>query len=400
MPIHSVAEGGQQQELVFNILASVAQEESRQIGERVSATWRHITSRGWAKIGRVPCGYQLRPATVEERTAGSPMKVLEVDAATAPFVAEMFHKVAAGASARSVSLWAAKLPHDARGGRTMPWGSVQDALRNPLYAGRPAEGVDDVLQRPVAKWPALVPDQVWQAVQTRNEGHKRMAHQATAKYLVVGLLRCRACGGPMRGDTTGSPTGRYRCGGDLYRHCHETASRNIEGQVLAEIGAALEAITSDPRVQAGLRRAWKTRQATDSPDTGQTVTRLEAQIERSRQRITRATELLVDGTIERQAYDDLVAKARADMEAAESELPSLRREPGTIGPKLPPIEQVLASAGSWASVLDGADVAAQREVLAVLVERIVAVRERQNLYRVDITWTLLGQVLRAPSAPE
>ncbi len=276
MPIHSVAEGGQQQELVFNILASVAQEESRQIGERVSATWRHITSRGWAKIGRVPWGYQLRPATVEERTAGSPMKVLEVDAATAPFVAEMFHKVAAGASARSVSLWAAKLPHDARGGRTMPWGSVQDALRNPLYAGRPAEGVDDVLQRPVAKWPALVPDQVWQAVQTRNEGHKRMAHQATAKYLVVGLLRCRACGGPMRGDTTGSPTGRYRCGGDLYRHCHETASRNIEGQVLAEIGAALEAITSDPRVQAGLRRAWKTRQATDSPDTGQTVTRLEA----------------------------------------------------------------------------------------------------------------------------
>jgi hypothetical protein len=167
--------------------------------------------------------------------------------------------------------------------------------------------------------------------------------------------------------------------------------------VLANVGTALEGIVSDGRVRDGLRRAWSQRQATDGADTTKQAHRLEVQVQRSRERIQRATTLFVDGMIEKAAYDDLVAKARADMEAAESELPSLRREPGTT-PTLPPIEQVLAAAGSWASVLDGADVAAQREVLAVLVERIVAVRERQNVYRVDITWTPLGEALRAMTA--
>jgi len=399
VPIHSVAEGGEQQELVFNILASVAQEESRQIGERVSATWRHITAQGWAKIGRVPWGYQLRPATAEERAAGSPMKVLEVDMETAPFVVEMFQKVAAGASARSVSLWAAKLPHDARGGRTLPWGSVQDALQNPLYAGRPADGVVDVLERPAGQWPALVPDDVWQAVQRRNEGHQRMAHQASAKYLLTGLLRCCACGGPMRGDNTGAPAGRYRCGGDLYRHCHQTVSRNVERQVLADLGAVVDVIVTNSAVQAGLRKAWQVRQRhAESVDESVKIRQLEAQVDWSRQRITRATELLVDGTIERQAYDDLVSKARTDMEAAESQLPSLRRETGPPRPKLPPLEQLLTAVGSWATVFAGADVVAQREVLAVMVDRIVATRERQNVYRVDITWTPLGEALRTSGA--
>ena len=75
--------------------------KSRQIGERVSSTWRHVTSLGWAKIGRVPCGYRLRTATATERGASSPMKVLEVDPETAPFVLEVFQKIAAGASVRS-----------------------------------------------------------------------------------------------------------------------------------------------------------------------------------------------------------------------------------------------------------------------------------------------------------
>jgi hypothetical protein len=82
------------------------------------------------------------------------------------------------------------------------------------------------------------------------------------------------------------------------------------------------------------------------------------------------------------------------MESAESELPSLRQGRGSAAPKLPPLEQVMVAACGWASVLDGADVASQREVLAVLVERIVAARERQNVYRVAITWTPLGEALR------
>jgi len=72
--IHSALEGGLQSELVFNILASVAQEESRQLGERISATWAHITSQGWHRTTLAPWGYRWRPATAAERAGGSPKK--------------------------------------------------------------------------------------------------------------------------------------------------------------------------------------------------------------------------------------------------------------------------------------------------------------------------------------
>ena len=121
-------------------------------------------------------------------------------------------------------------------------------------------------------------------------------------------------------------------------------------------------------------------------------------MQRARERIQRATTLFVDGMIEKDAYDDLVVKARADADAAETELATVRHESERPGPKLPPLDQVLATAGSWTDILEGADLGAQREVLAVLVERIVPIRERPGVYRVDVRWTPLGEALRATSA--
>jgi DNA invertase Pin-like site-specific DNA recombinase len=100
--VHSVAEGGQVSKLVADVLAAVAEEESRQIGDRAAATWRHVAAQGWPKIGRVAWGYKLRPATAEERASGSPKSVLEVDPETAPFVVEAFERLAAGHSGRSI----------------------------------------------------------------------------------------------------------------------------------------------------------------------------------------------------------------------------------------------------------------------------------------------------------
>ncbi|SRR5712691_3855417 len=98
------------------------------------------------------------------------------------------------------------------------------------------------------------------------------------------------------------------------------------------------------------------------------------------------------------AYDDLVVKARTDADAAETELATVRHDGARPGPKLPPLDQVLATAVGWEIVLEGADVIAQRQVLAILIDRIVPVRERQSVYRVDITWTPLGETLRAMTA--
>jgi hypothetical protein len=149
--VHSVAEGGPVPKLVADVLAAVAEEESRQIGDRVAATWRHVTAHGWAKTGRVPWGYRLRPATAQERADGSPKSVLDVDPEAAPFVVEAFERLAEGHSGRSIVQWATRLPDAARAGRRLSRRTLDDVWRSPLYVARPMHGVPDVLARPPAR---------------------------------------------------------------------------------------------------------------------------------------------------------------------------------------------------------------------------------------------------------
>jgi DNA invertase Pin-like site-specific DNA recombinase len=73
---HSVREGGEVSDIVANVLAAVAQEEVRRLGERVRATNQFIASGGWHHVGRAPWGYTWRPPTDQERAAGAPNAVL------------------------------------------------------------------------------------------------------------------------------------------------------------------------------------------------------------------------------------------------------------------------------------------------------------------------------------
>src|SRR3954454_15218605 len=96
VPVHSVREGGEVSDLVANILASVAEEETRALGERVAAAKKHLTDNGWVITGQVPWGYRMRPASADERALGSPMTVMEPNPAEVPWVQEAFRRVADG----------------------------------------------------------------------------------------------------------------------------------------------------------------------------------------------------------------------------------------------------------------------------------------------------------------
>src|SRR5207248_8036025 len=84
VPVHSVREGGEVSDLVANVLASVAQEEVRRLGERVSASRRYIEANGWKLPGCLPFGYCVRPATEAEARDGAPKSVLVPDEQAAP----------------------------------------------------------------------------------------------------------------------------------------------------------------------------------------------------------------------------------------------------------------------------------------------------------------------------
>lgn len=99
IPIHSIMEGGEVSDLVANVMASIAQYEVEQLGERIREVNGHLRNIGWKVVGRVAWGYRWRDATVDERACGAPRRVLEPDEQAAPYVVEMFRRVAAGHSA-------------------------------------------------------------------------------------------------------------------------------------------------------------------------------------------------------------------------------------------------------------------------------------------------------------
>jgi hypothetical protein len=115
--------------------------------------------------------------------------------------------------------------------------------------------------------------------------------------------------------------------------------------------------------------------------------------EQAKSRLTKAAVLFADGDIDKPGYELLRDKARTDLEAATGALGRLEAVEPTFA--LPPLETVLAAAEGWDTVMHGGEIAAQREVLAALVERIVPVRITRGKYGAEVTWTPLGEGLRA-----
>ena len=63
-------------------------------------------------------------------------------------------------------------------------------------------------------------------------------------------------------------------------------------------------------------------------------------------------------------------------------------------PRLPALEVVLRELGGWSEALRAMDVPAQREVLRVLVERVVPVRLSRGKHNATVALTATGTALR------
>jgi DNA invertase Pin-like site-specific DNA recombinase len=400
IPVHSVREGGEVGDLVANILASVAQEEVRLLGQRVSAARRHLQANGWFPVGRLPWGYLLRDATPEERAAGAPRRVLDVDLGTAPFVREAYTRVAGGESIRAVATWAARLPDAARGGRVLTYQAVRLVLSTPTYIGRAERDA------PPGHWPALVDVQTWDSVQARIKSHQQVPHQASGRYLLTGFVRCRACGMRMYGSRRRvGRTDTYICMASVFGakapnpHCRWMALiPPVDRAVLTGVGALLEAVAgSTPELVSRLRQEWRGLQATDTirEQSGRRKP-WEQAAEQARRRLTNAAVLFADGQIDKTGYELLRDKARADLEGATAELERL----GNVinNPGLPDLDVVVRQAGGWATALASSVISAQRDVLAVLIEQVIPERSARGQYNAEIRWTPLGEALRHAAA--
>jgi hypothetical protein len=182
------------------------------------------------------------------------------------------------------------------------------------------------------------------------------------------------------------------------RACYtELHGDRLDEAVLAEVLPLIEtAVSTLPELQEALERAWA---ALCKPATLQDELQerqrqhLLREAEQARSGLTKPAILYADGDIDKPGYELLRDKARTDLDTATEELNWLE----VVEPRveLPSLEAVLAAAQGWGAAMRGGDIAAQREVLAALIERVVPVRVGRGPYAVDIAWTPLGEGLRA-----
>jgi site-specific DNA recombinase len=401
--IHSVREGGLVSEFTYNILASVAQEESRKNGERVAASRRYVAQRGWWPVGRAAWGYRWRPATAEEREQGAPNRVLEPHPDEAPWVREAWARRAAGESLKGVACWVAGLPEVARGERNLRFSAIYQMFRAPVYIGRfDPDG-------PSGRWEPLIDDETWRRVRERDVLHQKMPAQASGKYPLTGLIRCHHCGSRMGGRTsvhrhrTKQGVERiyrvpeyvcrgYQDGARGKRDCNTYVSGPLVDEVVFGTVCELLVAVEEPNVRDAVRRAWAERERAARDDHAERrIAALEQGIQATRRRISTASVKFLDGELDRAAYDIVRVDLQAELESAEAEVARLRGRQRPAG--LPAMDAVLAGVGGWARALRSAPIPARREVLGVLIDQVIPVRLGYGRYEAQVAWSPIGRAL-------
>jgi DNA invertase Pin-like site-specific DNA recombinase len=402
---HFVRQGGELDDFNANILGAVAEKESEKISERVGNVRRHVRAGGWHTPGRSAWGYLWRPATPDERRMSAPFSVYDVDPARAPLVREALEAVAKGTlTPRGAAVWIAGLSDEQRGGRAMTFRAVKLMLQAGVYVARHEQPADvPILERPRCNWPALISDETYAAIQANLEARARVPARDGTIFLLTGFARCPQCGSRMAGWNQLGRWGRYRCTGqqsgghaaDVTCNYMATAAQ-LDGAVMAAVKEVVT-VATDGRIRKGLEKAWARFSEGEQTETAgrQRIARgLRAQLSQARVRIDRAVTLYLDGKLEEDDYRRAREQETAKIEACERELTAMGEATDRRRPSLPPLADVLRTAGGWSAILAGTDIEAQRNILADLIERVVPERVGYGKYETRIEWTPLGKALR------
>lgn len=155
-----------------------AESYSRKLGKRIregyAAKRRRLSDPG----GNAPYGFRR----------GGPDRTLEVDPETIGQVQRTFALSAAGATDREVCLQVG-----------LPLPTVRGILRNPIYAGRLADGTPTRFPAPVDA------ELIRQATEERDRRRRNRGRRPVRTPYALSMLACAACGRRLVGDN-----GRYR----------------------------------------------------------------------------------------------------------------------------------------------------------------------------------------------
>jgi site-specific DNA recombinase len=134
---------GAQGRFLRHVLAAFAEFERDMIATRIAESRAYLKQHGRRLAGKVPYGYDADPTT----------KQLTANPTEAPRVAAIFERAARGELPNQIATdindlsWPTKVYHSKRSGKTTGGGrwtarQIVDTLRNPVYVGRFADGID------------------------------------------------------------------------------------------------------------------------------------------------------------------------------------------------------------------------------------------------------------------
>ena len=118
---------------------------------------------------------------------------------------------------------------------------------------------------------------------------------------------------------------------------------------------------------------------------------LEAEVAKLERRLTNLTTQYADGDVPREFYLAASKAAEGELAQKRSALAKLRRQTRSSQP--PALDWAIDVAERGQVAIEREDIAAQRRVLADLVESIVPERIGFGKYKVHVTWTERGQYL-------
>lgn len=285
--------------------------ESYKVSARTRRTAAAMAAEG-RPTGRCPWGY----VPIHDTRTGK-LITWEPDPQAAPLIRELYERIAAGHSIRSITTdWNSRGVPTRSGAPFVPEYTRKLAIR-PAYAGLRSHRGNVI----PGTWKPLVPPELWHTVQRILSDPSRLTNRAgRAVHTLTMIMRCAVCSGPIVATRTAKGAERYTC---RDRRCASVAKKPVDDQV---IGAILSYLSREDVYQA-LHAGEQ-----GSPE----LTEIRAQLAASRSELADAEQTEPETVAEARAFakltDKLTNKVR-ELEERERELttPSaLRRliEPG------------------------------------------------------------------------
>lgn len=242
-------------EMLVEFGGLLANMELRQIKKRMRRG-KLAEVRGGAFIVTAPYGY--RNVRVNRHST------LEVHEPEARFVRMIFDWYASGIGCETIAKRLTELGARPRRAAEFRGVTVLKMLRNPAYIGKIQYNREQwerkenrflITIRPESEWivvdgihPAIVDTETWEKCQRiLKERYKPPHYDGTVKTSLIGLVRCRKCGGRM---------GRIPHGGEQYLYCRKpgccVSSRYdlVERRVIDNLREIMDTLSTEPDARA------------------------------------------------------------------------------------------------------------------------------------------------------